>query len=190
MEKEITGKESLEIITKMISEAKRNVAKGGSFYFLLWGFVVSIANLGHYILGKYTDYPTPYFVWLVTIPAVLVTVIHSYRQGKSARVHGPLDKLHGHIWIAAFVGILMALIFMNKIAYHHNPIILLIAGSSTYLTGILLKFRPLIIGGICLWVMSVICYFLPVIDQYLAGCVGIIIGYIIPGFMLKKAESE
>lgn len=36
--------QSLQIITEMIGNAKQNLAKDGSFYFLLWGMVVAFAT--------------------------------------------------------------------------------------------------------------------------------------------------
>ncbi|CAN0604135.1 unnamed protein product, partial [Ectocarpus sp. 12 AP-2014] len=61
-EKTMTHQESLELITKMIQITKVNI-KGGSFYFLLWGWVVVLANLGQYLIGELTSYPHPYIIW-------------------------------------------------------------------------------------------------------------------------------
>ena len=74
-EKELSKEESLQLITEMIGQAKRNFAKGGSFYFLLWGFVVMTANLGHYILTA-IEFEHPYYVWSLTIPAAIISMVY------------------------------------------------------------------------------------------------------------------
>ena len=52
MEKELSSKESLAIITQMISKAKKEAAGDGSFQLLLWGWIVAICNFGHLYLGE------------------------------------------------------------------------------------------------------------------------------------------
>jgi len=187
-----SNEESLQIIGDMIGQAKRNIAKGGSFYFLLWGFVVSIANLSFYYLATVVKYSTPQIVWVITLPAVIVTIVYSIRQqaDKRAKVVGHLDRIYGQMWTTIFVGIMILLFFMKEININHNAVILLFSAMGTYVSGQMLRFKPLIFGGISLFVASIIAFKVSPIDQSLVAGLGIIVGYIVPGFMLKKLESE
>jgi len=187
MEKELTANESLDIISNAIAQAKKNVVKGGSFQILLWGWIVTVANLGNYTLMK-INYPVPYIVWLLILPGIIISVIHGYRKSKKARVITHMDTMYGHIWLAAFIVIMTTVVFMSKLDFHHNPVILGIAGMGMYTTGMLLRFRPITMGALILWIASVVSYNVPVIDQYLVGGIAIILGYLIPGYMLKRAE--
>lgn len=189
-EKEISQEESLKIISDMIGQAKSNLAKGGSFYFLMWGFVVAIANLSHYYLAVIVEYSKPYVVWSITIPAVIATIIYSMRRERSAKVHGHLDKIYGQMWMGVFVCIIVTLVFMNKIEMQQNSVILLITGLATFVSGRMLKFTPLVLGGIALWVAAIFAFTLNPMDQSLVAGVAIIIGYIIPGFLLRKEEKN
>jgi hypothetical protein len=92
MEKELSGKESLALITQMISKAKREAAGDGSFQLLLWGWVVAICNFGHYTLEK-IGYEAPYIVWLLIIPATGVSIWDSIRKRNRARVKTHLDEM-------------------------------------------------------------------------------------------------
>lgn len=187
--KELTGKESLELITSMINQAKSNYQKGGSFYFLLWGWVVMIANFTHYYLDAFTDYQYPYIVWIVTIPAGIISGIYGSRQSKRAQVKSHLDSLYGHVWLAVGVGILTVLVFMNKLEFNHNAVIMLFSGIGTYISGQLLRFKPLMLGGLVLAITSIVCFNVSITDQYLVGGVGIFAGYLIPGYLLKSKEK-
>ena len=69
---DLTAKESLDLITAMIHEAKGQVQRN-NFFFLLWGWVVVLANLGMYALYQIA-YSRPYVVWLITIPAWIFTL--------------------------------------------------------------------------------------------------------------------
>lgn len=173
----------------MIGNAKRNLARGGSFYFLLWGVVVAIANFIIYYLINFTSTNEWYYVWLITVPAIVVTIIHSRRQMAKATTTGPIDHLYGQIWIGVFVAMVITLVFMAKINYAVNPIMLIYAGIGTYITGRLSRFQPLVIGAFILWISSIIMFLVPVNQQFMVAGIGIIAGYVIPGFMLRKLEK-
>lgn len=81
MEKELSSKESLAIITEMIGKAKREAAGDGSFQLLLWGWLVAICNFGQYALEK-VGYEMPYIVWLLLIPGTIISIWHSVRKRK------------------------------------------------------------------------------------------------------------
>jgi len=187
-DKEISQEESLKIISDMIGHAKSNLGRGGSFYFLMWGFVVAIANLSFYYLEGVINYPNPSIVWLIIIPAVAASIIYSLRQQKKAKVRRYLDETYGRMWIGVFVCIIITLIFMSKMGMSHNAVILLLSGLGTYVTGQMLKFTPLILGGVALWIGAVIAFTVSPTDQCLVAGIAIIIGYIVPGFLLRKEE--
>lgn len=189
MEKNLTERESLAIITTMIAQTRNNYQKGGSFHFLLWGWVIMLANFGHYLLDTVVAYEQPYLVWLITFPAAIISGIYGYKQGKDAIVIGHMDRLYGHVWIACGVGILSSLIFMRELNYGHEPVILLFAAVGTYITGQMLRFRPLIFGGLALVLAAIACFSVPVSNQYLVSGIGMFAGYLVPGYMLKKREK-
>lgn len=187
--KELSKEESLTLITSMIGQAKRNVAKGGSFYFLLWGWVIMLANLGHYTIEKYDLYEHPYIVWILIIPAMIASMVYGAKKERTAGVVSHYDRVYSTIWISIFVGIMTILIFMGKLSFNHNAVILLFSALGTYLSGSLLRFKPLMIGGVSLWVASIVAFNVSIIDQYLVAAVGLLVGYLIPGYLLKKAEK-
>ena len=189
-ESELTNTESLQIITDMIGQAKRNIAQSGSFYFLLWGWVVLFGNFGHYFIAKYDLYPAPYIVWIITIPAAIISAVYSVRQGRKAKVTSQFDKVYANLWTSIFVVLITTLVFMSKLSYNHNAVILLLAALGTFVSGRLIKFKPLIFGGIALYIGSLVAFNVSVLDQYLVAGVAIILGYLIPGYLLKQAEKN
>ena len=189
-EKELTKDESLNLIADMIGQAKRNVAVGGSFYFLLWGWVVMTANFGHYLISTFDWYENPQIVWVITIPAAIASMVYGAMKSKKQFVKSHLDRLYSYIWLAVFIGVMIVLFLTPGVGSYVNAIILTFAGVGTFVSGIALRFNPLVMGGIALWVASVVAFNLGPIDQYLVGGIGIFAGYIVPGYLLKRAESE
>ncbi len=187
---ELTNDERLTLIANMIGEAKHNIARGGSFYFLMWGWVVMLANIGHYLIAVNDWYEAPYIVWLATIPAAIASIIYSARKHSHAKVVSHLDRLYGLIWLAVMIGVLVIIFSSGELTGNLNAIILTFAGVGTFISGCALRFTPLILGGVALWVASIVAFNLSPIDQYLVGAFGILAGYLIPGYLLKRAERE
>lgn len=183
----LTARESLDIIAAMIQEAKGNVQRN-SFFFLLWGWVVIIANLSMYTLGK-LDYPHPYAVWLITIPAWIFTFYKIFTIKRSARVKSHLDRITGTLWMSFGLSIFIIVFFGSKINFQINPIVLLFSAVPTLVSGVILRFKPLIAGGVVFWITGIICFLMPIASQPLVCAAGMVCGYLIPGHMLKNKQK-
>jgi hypothetical protein len=185
-ENSLTAQESLDLITKMILEAKGNMSRNG-FYFLLWGWIIILANLGMYILQK-IGYQHYYVVWAITIPAWIISMIRGYRQGKAERKTTHLDTLSMWMWVTFGITVFTLVAFGSKINFQLNPLILTISAIPTFLSGIVIRFKPLVFGGISFWIFGIISFLSPVETQPLVGAVAVLCGYIVPGYLLKTKE--
>ena len=184
--KPLSSEESLEIITHMIQAAKGNV-KGSSFHFLLWGWVVVVANLGHFYLMEFTSYEHPYIVWLITIPTWVISFIYGYRSLDHKNVKTYSDGLVMWCWLA-FTFSIVIIIFSGKFGHLIPPTILVFAGFAVFMSGLILKFKPLILGGSSFWVFSPVAFHVAPSYALLVSAVAIFTGYLIPGYMLRAAS--
>jgi hypothetical protein len=184
MQAQLTHEESLEIISKMIRTAKGN-AREGSFFFLLWGWTIAACNFAHFYLLKFSSYEHPYIVWLLSIPVAIISAVYGARLKKKASFSTHYDRLYGLIWLAMGVSIVIIIAFGAKVNYYINPLVLLLAGSGTFISGSLLRFKPLIWGGVALWLSASLAFMLPEAYHYLLGGLGVILGYLVPGYLLK-----
>jgi hypothetical protein len=63
-------------------------------------------------------------------------------------------------------------------------------GMPTFLSGIILKFKPLKIGGICCWVLAFLAPFTPPDYQYLLMAGAVALAWIVPGHLLRKKFKQ
>jgi hypothetical protein len=180
----LSTQQSLNIITEMINNAKGNV-KENSIYFLLWGTVIAIADIGMFTLIK-MNYPHPYIVWSIAIPAWIVTIIMGYKQGKKARATSHLDRISAWSWFTFGIVIFTLVIFGRVINWQLNPVIMLMSTIPTVISGVVIKFRPLIVGGVCFWIAGILCFLVPEPWHFLVGALAVVVGYLVPGFMLRN----
>jgi len=184
---DLTAKESLDIITGMIMEAKGNVQRN-NFYFLLWGWVVVLANIGMYALTQ-LEYRHPYIVWAITIPAWIFTFVHAFREKKTKPTATHFDYISGWLWLAFGMTIFILVGFGFKINFQLNPVILIISAIPTLVSGVILRFRPLVFGGIAFWIGGIICFLVTMEMQPVVGAVTIVFGYLVPGYLLKRTNN-
>ena len=68
--------------------------------------------------------------------------------------------------------------------------ITLLTGIPTFLTGRILRFRPLIAGGVIFWVAGIAMHLTSdPMTLTVIYCGSMVFGYIIPGIMLKRQEN-
>lgn len=190
MEVQLTKEESLLIITKMIRQSKYNVQQS-SFHLLLWGWVTTLAYLGQYLLTVYSDFARPEMVWMVCIPAGIVSGIYGYRFRSKAVITTHLDYIYGNVWLGFLLPFLAILFFGSKIGYENiTGMILMLAGSAVFISSRLLKHFPTLLGAIILWTAAFLSLTYNTEVQYLFGAMGTLFGYLMPGYFLRKKEQH
>ncbi len=182
--KSLSNEESLRIITQMIQTAKGNL-KGSSFYFLLWGWVGTLGNLGHFLLIQFSDIEYPSAIWLITVPAWIISLLYGYRQSAKEKVRTYSDTLIAWLWMG-FSVCAVILIFSGRFNELIPATILMIAGLATFMTGLILKYKPLVYGGSSFWVFSAMALHVEPVYGLLISAVAIVVGYLIPGYILRS----
>jgi hypothetical protein len=182
----LSAQQSLDIITSMIQEAKGNVQQNG-FHFLLWGWVVAAADMGMYALIK-LDYSHPYVVWAITIPAWITSMWVGFRQGKSERKTTHLNIINAWLWGCFGICIFTLVAFGSKLNYQLNPLIITISAIPTFMSGIIIRFKPLMLGGAVMWVAGILSFLSPKEIQPLVGAAAVLCGYLVPGYLLRNKK--
>ncbi|MBE9468199.1 MAG: hypothetical protein IMY72_07755 [Bacteroidetes bacterium] len=188
-EKKFNPEESLKLIDDMITTAKGNI-KDGSFYFLLWAWIVIAGSLGHYILLKFTTFEHPYIAWSVIFVGIILSMVHGFMQSKRDKVTSHIEKVYVFIWFAFLISYFIIGFFSSKINYQITPIVFILSANATFLSGIIIKFKPLIFGGIFMWVAAIITFFLSPENQLLSIPIIVTFGYLIPGYILRCKEKK
>ena len=188
-EKMMTGEESLKIITEMINRTKVNIRQG-SFHLLFWGWLITVCSLSEWLITNLTHYAHPYYVWILVIPGAFVSMIYGAVTGRKAKVHTYADMLYMWTWIGFLFAAIVLFIVQSDRMENVTPYILLLAGFPTFLSGFIVKFKPLIAGGICFWVIAILVHFAGPSLALLGTPVAMLTGYLIPGYMLRNKVNH
>lgn len=183
-EKLMTGEESLRIISEMINKTKVNIQQG-SFHLLFWGWLIIACSLGEYLLVTFAHSAHHYYVWFLTIPGGVVSMTYGFITGRKAKVHTYADRLYMWVWMGFLFSFVVLFTVHSKNLDTVSSYILMLAGFATFISGFIIKFKPLIIGAFCFWIVAMAISFVSPSIGMLGMPVAMITGYIIPGYMLK-----
>ena len=174
----------------MINRAKDTFAEDGSMY-LLWGWAVFVCSLTQFVLLHFFNYPHHYIVWLASSIILIWQIIYMRKRSKQKKVNTYTSYIIAYVWLT-FVIVIFLLAFLvgmltsGDYYLHINPILLAIYGMPVFLSGIILRFRPLTVGGIGCWILSVAAMLIPSYDyQFLLIPLAMLIAWIIPGYFLR-----
>lgn len=196
-ENSLTPEESFDIINKAISNFKMNY-KENSKVFLLWGWILTLASLSSFIILKISSSWESHELngliffgnWIVFCSIGFIIMYFMVRKmKKNKKVYSHIDKFIDNLWWVIAPSFFIAIFICIKFEIAPPPLMLLIGGIATTTTGLAIKFKPLIFGGMSFFIFSIASTF--VTNEYLSlvVCAAIICGYLIPGYFLKAAKE-
>lgn len=183
-ERSIDPNESLEIIQNMINKTQRRYSDD-SFYYIMWGWLVFVAAVAHFCLMQLNIEQAP-VVWMLMPLGGIITGIYSAKQSKKEKIKTYVDTYMNYLWIALGIAMLILLSMGFKLGMLNvYPILLLIYGIGTFVSGGLMSFKPLVIGGVICFMLSAAAFFVSFQIQLLFIAGAMLSSYIIPGHILK-----
>jgi len=190
MEKEtsFSHADSLALIESMINKATNRFNEDG-FLYLLWGWVVLFCSVTEFFLLR-IQYEKHYLVWTLTWAAVIFQIFFLRRKRQKQRVRTYTDDIVKYVWITFIIIMFLAGVLIGAIQgkeYYRliDPMFLVIYGMPTFLSGVILRFKPLVWGGIGCWGLSLLTTVIPVEYHLLLVSAAMVIAWIVPGYLLR-----
>jgi hypothetical protein len=191
MEENFSPQESIQLIQSMIQKAKSNFGQS-RFYFLLWGWYTFLAIITQFLLKVVFRYEHHYLVWLGVFPAVIITIFYSRKHGRTA-VRTYIGESMGYLWTGIGISFFILSFIISNMRedgwYYGYPFFILFYGLGTFVSGKILQFRPLVVGGIFNWLLACFCVFVPYDYQLLITAAAILTSYIIPGHLIANNKN-
>lgn len=177
--------ESLRVIHSMINSAKKTIRDDGTLY-LMWGWLVLFASITHYLLLTMTNFAYPYLPWATMPIAGIINAFYTRRMVKNQLVKTYLGEFMAYLWGAFIISLIILLVFMPKLGMEKTyPILIILYGIGTFVSGGALRFKPLIYGGALNWPIAIVAFFVPFEYQLLLLGLAVTCSYIVPGHLLR-----
>jgi len=185
---EMNNEKSLAIIAEMLSTTRNNISEDG-FHFLLWGVILVACCLIQYVMITFMNMlEESNNVWLVMpLVGIPLSKWHGSKKAAKRKVKTFVDDYYKYIWLGFGISLFSTIFLCNVYDHSPNAFIMVITGFAVFMSGVILKFKPLIYGSFVFWLGSFGYYFMPSNSlQLLIFAVSVSLGYIIPGILLRK----
>lgn len=185
-QEKFSPKDSLQLIDNMINQAKNRFNENG-FLYLMWGWLIFFCAVVHFVSLKLNLFKNPEIIWAACWLAVIFQVIYLSKRKKKENVKTYSENILNYIWISFGICMFIVVIIAAKTNYWSllNSLILVFYGTPTFLSGIVMQFKPLIIGGIICWMLAIISILILPVYVLLLLALAVIAAWIIPGYLLR-----
>ena len=185
-----TAQEQLNLIEQTIAQAKENLSNH-SFAFIFWGWLVSLTALVNYVLLIFSPLGNnSYLIWPITSILGIVFIVGYYKKAEKKENHRThLEYFLSRMWIV--IGLVLVLFAVLSPFIDLNPWLFfpLVAGIGTIVSGVVLKFNPLILGGIVLIGFPFYSVLVSESELLLLYAAVIMASYLVPGYALKQYRA-
>ncbi len=191
MEQEnFSPQESLAIIQSMIAKARNNIGDN-SKHLLLWGWVTFAAFISQFLLKNVMGSNQHYLVWLIMIPAGIVSIYISKSQKRVYKATSYIQDAMSYLWMGMGISFFVLCVIFSRLGWGNNvyPFFILMYGLGTFVSGKFLQFIPLVAGGIAAWALAVASTFVTYDYQMLFAAAAIMASYIVPAHILRKRQK-
>jgi hypothetical protein len=214
-EKQLSGQESLQIITEMIQKAKGSFHESGASA-ILWGAVVAFCGFMSFA-QKQWGFSIGFDIWLLILVAILPQLYIVFQEKKRKQVKTYQQSATDNVWLVYAISITAVVLYQNIVPGVSDKLMVqdgiqllqkniangeiknfdffIPGASSVYLiiyafptiaTGLINKFKPMIYGALLCYAFFVISLYTPFkYDMLLMGLAGVF-NWLIPGIILRQ----
>ena len=189
--------QSILIIKEMIKVSQKKLKNDG-ILFIIWGWAMFITYINSYLLYNIVLI-YPYHEILSKLNIILgllalgFTVYYIYKQNTKVQTYIGISLRY--VWIS----LIISLILINLIQYNvlheikfelQHPIFMTVIALATVITGGILRYKLIIIGGIIFAILAYICSYINLQLQLLIEALAWLIAFIIPGHILYSKREK
>ena len=206
-EKKLTEKESLDLITQMINKAK-DACHDTGIAAIMWGAVIAVCALVR-LSELHFGYNLPFNIYWLTFVAVLPQIYFSIKEKKKRKVKAYGDDFFDYLWIGFGICIFLVIYITGsmhsewekaaeqyqqltgqktsfRIYEYTSSFFLLLYGLPTFVTGVSMKFKPMLWGGLLCWVCCILSLYTNFKIDLILIALSSVFAWLIPGIIMEK----
>lgn len=187
--KTLNSQESIEIIQRMITATHDKFKRGGGTLLLIGGYTTLFFAVLVAVLSRMTAHPFVYYLWwgIPFTVAVVAFIVFRREFRRTPQVRTFIDRCVGYVWLTVgAVAVIYPLVGFIHPAAHFMlvPTEALLMSIGAILTGLIIRFPPVTIGGIAALGFGFAMFLFPKAYLYLFIAM-LVFAIIIPGHILN-----
>ena len=186
--------EHLNLISETINKTKDQI-RPLSVNFIFWGILITLMSVIHYSFPstiQMNPYSSLVFWTIFPLIGMAVTIYYNKKIIDNRGFETHLSRVLKIIWVVFNISWLI--IVFNSFIIKQNPAlnILFLLGMTTLITGLIIRYKPVSLGGVFLMILYLFFSINPDFPIFIINILGMLFGMVIPGLFLffeKKDES-
>ena len=202
MEKQITQndfdeRKSLQIIKSAIETSKRTL-KGDGILLILWGFVLSTANLWRYyesvvLTSWWMRELMKVYMILSGIAVIGITIYYIFFRNSKVRTFTSISVRY--VWLGVILAdnvlVIITKVILDKIDFTLlQPIQMVLIGFALFVSAGIYRYHLLSLSGIVMWIAAAVAVNYDLNIQFLVRSIAEILCFIIPGVLMYSARNK
>lgn len=190
-------RKSLQVIQEMIQVSQRKIKNDG-ILLIVWGYAASLPPLINYLkeilflpnrvmlLLKFADLVLPLLAFAFTIYYIL-------RERKKVTTY--IGASLRYVWISLFGCMVLTNLILYNVTHEVNftlqhPLFMVLTAFAILVTGVILRYKLIILGGIVFGILAYIASFLILHDQLFLDGIGWFLALAIPGHIMYFKRNK
>ena len=188
----MTEEEQINIINSTINKTRENL-RPLSINLIFWGVMINLMSVFHYFfeyIVEYSRYSVILYWTIFPLIGMVFTIRWNIKRGIKKGYETVLDRTIKIIWAVFGLGWLIILMYSIIVGKSPVPLILFLLGLVLVMNGLIIKFKPITIGGIILFIFVFYLFIEPSINYLVVNMIGVTLGMFIPGLLLNRMKSS
>ena len=189
--------QSLLVIREMIQVSRKNLRHDG-ILFIVWGwalFAMSIVGYSERVFILTFTAEDILNILETGLPLLAVAYSVYYVANSRKKVQTYIGISLRYVWVSLFVSMVLVNLIQFNILRNINfelqhPIFMVFMAFAITVTGGILRYRLIVIGGIAFGLFAFLCSYLKLEQQLLAEAFAWIIAFIVPGHILYAHRQK
>ncbi len=190
MDKDVlTPEKSMDLITRVISEARNKFEENG-FIYLFWGALLGIVSLTQFILIKQELYEISWYPYLLMPLGAIYTFVYFFKK-KGKRKQNQISRIISFSWIAISGNMMiLGFLFYPYLKESLIPVILILLSAGIIMSGSSLNSKILLLSGIIINISAFIGFYIDLSYQPLLMSIVSFVAVFIPGVFLMIQHKK
>ncbi len=189
--------QSLKVIQEMIQVSRKKIRNDG-ILLIVWGYAGSLPDLIRYFremlfLPNRVVYLLKFADPVLPVLALLFTIYYILNERKKVVTY--IGASLRYVWFSLFGSMVLVNLILHNVTHEVNfnlqhPIFMVLTAFSILVTGVILRYKPIVWGGVIFGILAYCASFLPLIDQMLLNGVGWFLALAVPGHILYYKRNQ
>ena len=190
-QQKFSEQQALQLIEQTILNTRQKFTDDG-FSLVMWGWIVIIGNIVSYIAVT-QNMKYLFLYWAIVCPVGgIISGIRGKKEEKERGANTFTSNVLKYIWIASGIAAIILWFAAANFGWEYiNAAMFVAFAVPVFITGGIMKFSPAIYGGLVLFAFGILSFYIAAYNwAYLVAALGWVLGYLVPGYMLKKSSKK